>query len=81
MGKIPRDKRKNLLKESDRSGFKYFKRELIKDGKWWVHPTEFDEPAPHPKNIGGEGERNASGARKDRSAYPTLKSGYWQEMT
>ena len=81
MGRIPRDKRKYLLKESDRSGFKYFKRELVKDGKWWVHPEEKDDPPLHPKFIGGEGERNSSGARENRSAYPTLKSGYWAEMT
>jgi len=79
--RIPRDKRKYLLKESDRSGFKYFKQELVRDGKWWVHPTEYDEPPPHPKYIGGEGERNSSGARENRSAYPTLKPGYWQELT
>ena len=81
MGRIPRDKRKYLLKDSDRSGFKYYKQGLVKDDKWWVHPSEYDEPPPHPKFIGGEGERNSSGARKNRSAYPTPSNGIWQEMT
>jgi len=75
--RIPRDKRKYLLKESDRSGFKFFKRELIKDGKWWVHPSEYDEPPQHPRPIGGEGDRSSEGARQNRSAYPTQQTEDW----
>ena len=83
MGRIPRDKRKYLLKDSERSGFTYFKRELTKDGIWWVHPDEKDEPPPHPKFIGGEGDKNRGESRtySDRTSYPTLKPGIWQELT
>jgi len=77
MGRIPRDKRKYLLKESDRSGFKYFKNELTMDKGWWVHPSEKDDPPPHPKYIGGEGERDSSGARKGRTDYPTQQAEDW----
>ena len=77
--RIPRDKRKYLKYDSDRSGFTYFKRELIKDEGRWVHPEEFDEPPPHKKYIGGEGEANAGESRSktDRTAYPTAKTEIW----
>jgi len=79
MGRIPRDKRKYLLKESDRSGFKYFKNELVRDKGKWVHPTEYDDPPPTPKPIGGEGERNSSGARTGRTDYPTKQAEDWAD--
>ena len=77
--RIPRDKRKYLKYDSDRSGFTYFKRELIKDNGKWVHPDEFDEPAPHKKYIGGEGESNTGEARSrtDKTSYPTAKTEIW----
>ena len=82
--RIPRDKRKYLKYDSDRSGFTYFKRELVKEtegdsqGKW-VHPDEKDEPAPHSKFIGGEGESNAGESRSktDKTSYPTAKTEIW----
>ncbi len=74
---IPREKRRWFLYLSDRSGFKYFRRELVKDKTWWVHPTEMDEPPPYPKYIGGEGEVDTSSARADRKDYPTTKTEIW----
>ena len=65
--RVPREKRKYLLKDSDRSGFTYFKRELVKDGAFWVHPTEKDEPAPSDKSLGGEGDTSSEGVRPDRN--------------
>ena len=44
------------LKLSDRSGFQYLKRELIKDGSSWVGPDEYDEPPPSRLSLGGEGD-------------------------
>lgn len=81
--RVPREKRKYLLKDSERSGFKYFKRELVRDDGWWVHPEEKDEPAPHPRYIGGEGDINSSDARSlsDRTSVPESKSGIWEELT
>lgn len=72
--RIPREKRKYLKYDSDRSGFTYFKRELVKDEGKWVHPDEFDEPAPHKKYIGGEGEANTGEMRPNRKDYPTAKT-------
>ena len=77
MGRIPRDKRKYLLKESERSGFKYFKNELTLDNGRWVHPSEKDDPPPTKKYIGGEGEGNSSGARQGRTDYPTQQAEDW----
>lgn len=74
--RVPRDKRKFLLKDSDRSGFTYFKRELVKDGAIWVHPGEKDDPPPHPHYIGGEGDRGSSDARSktNRESVPRTKA-------
>ena len=71
---IPRDKRRFLLRLSDRSGFKYFKRDLVKDKGFWVHPSEMDEPPPYPKYIGGEGENGSADLNPSRTAYPATKS-------
>jgi len=75
--RIPREKRKYLKYDSDRSGFTHFKRELVKDEGKWVHPDEFDEPAPHKKYIGGEGEANTGEMRTNRKDYPTAKTEIW----
>lgn len=77
--RIPLEKRKFLKYDSERSGFTYFKRELVKetegDGKGkWVHPDEKDEPAPYPKYIGSEGESNRGDARTGRKNYPTKQA-------
>ena len=74
--RIPLEKRKYLLKDSDRSGFTHYRRELVKDGVFLVHPGEKDDQPPYPKPIGGEGERGASDARSKskRESYPELKS-------
>ena len=66
-GRIPRDKRKFLKYDSDRSGFTYFKRELVKDGASWVHPDEKDEPSPSDKSLGGEGDKSTEGIRANRT--------------
>lgn len=80
--RIPLDKRKKLKYDSDRSGFTYFKQELIKEDAFpnagfLVHPTEKDEPAPHNKYIGGEGEANTGEMRTNRKDYPTAKTEIW----
>ena len=71
---ITRDKRKFLKYDSERSGFTYFKRELVRDKGKWVHPIEFDEPAPYSKYIGGEGEVNRGDMRNNRKDYPTAQA-------
>lgn len=75
--RIPREKRRYLKYDSDRSGFTYFKRELIKDEGRWVHPTEYDEPPPYKKYIGGEGEANTGEMRTNRKVYPTAQTEIW----
>ena len=44
------------LKESDRSGFKFFEIELVKDGPYKVSGDEFDTPPPSRIPLGGEGD-------------------------
>ena len=66
--RVPRDKRKYLLYDSDRSGFTHFKQELVRDGVSWVHPDEKDEPAPSDQPLGGEGDGNATGIRSGRNS-------------
>ena len=77
--RIPREKRKWLKYSSHRSGFDHYKRELVLDDGWWVHPDEKDEPAPHSKYIGGEGESNLGESRShtDRISYPTAQTEIW----
>ena len=57
------------VKDSDRSGFKYKQRELVKDGSFWVHPDELDEPAPSKISLGGEGD--ISGDTRSNSSFIT----------
>jgi hypothetical protein len=77
--RIPLEKRKYFKKDSDRSGFSYFKRELVKEtekdnkGKW-VHPTEKDEPPPYNKYIGSEGDSDVGEQRTGRKDYPTAQT-------
>lgn len=52
MPHISRFKRRN----SDRSGFKFFEIELVKDGPWKVSQDEYDTPPPSKKSLGGEGD-------------------------
>ncbi len=75
--RIPLEKRKYFKKDSDRSGFTYFKRELVKDEGKWVHPEELDEPAPFKKYIGGEGDSNIGEQRTARKNYPTATTEIW----
>ncbi len=44
------------LKLSDRSGFQYLERELVKDGSSWVGSEEKDDPPPSRLSLGGEGD-------------------------
>ena len=44
------------LRESDRSGFKCFEIELVKQGPWKVAGDEFDQPPPSKVPLGGEGD-------------------------
>ena len=64
--RIPRDKRRFLLKDSARSGFKHFRINLIKDGAFLVHPDEWDMPPPSDENLGGEGDATAFDLRANR---------------
>ncbi len=75
--RIPLEKRKYYKKDSDRSGFTYFKRELVKDEGKWVHPDELDEPAPHKKYIGSEGDSNIGEQRTGRKNYPAPSTEIW----
>jgi hypothetical protein len=77
--RIPLEKRKYLLKDSDRSGFTHYRRELVKDGAVLVHPDEKDDPPPHPHYIGGEGERGTSDSRSKtkRENLPETKTEIW----
>jgi len=65
--RVPLYKRKYLLKESDRSGFKYFRINLIRDGAYLVHPDEWDMPPPSDERLGGEGDSNAVDLRPNRT--------------
>jgi hypothetical protein len=77
--RIPLERRRFLKKASDRSGFNYFKRELVYDNGWWVYPDEKDEPAPHSNYIGGEGDSNLGDSRShsEKTAYPSAKNEIW----
>ena len=80
--RIPLEKRKFLKFDSQRSGFTYLKRELIKETEYgskgmWVHPEEKDEPNPNSKFIGGEGETNTGEMRSNRKEYPTAQTEIW----
>ncbi len=77
--RIPLEKRKYFKKDSDRSGFTYFKRELVKDNGKWVHPDEVDEPAPTKKYIGDEADSNTGEQRAGRKDYPTAQTEIWGE--
>ena len=44
------------LRNSDRSGFKFFEIELVKDGPWKVAGDERDTPPPSRFPLGGEGD-------------------------
>ena len=72
--RIPLEKRKYYKKDSDRSGFTYFKRQLVKDEGKWVHPDELDEPTPTKRYIGGEGDSNIGEQRVGRKDYPTTNT-------
>ena len=43
-------------KTSDRSGFDYLERELIKEDGVWIGPDERDDPPPSKLSLGGEGD-------------------------
>ena len=75
--RIPLEHRRHLKYDSQRSGFTYFKRELIRDDGWWVHPSEWDEPAPHNKYIGGEGDADTGEMRNSRKDYPSTQTEVW----
>lgn len=78
--RIPREKRRFLLKDSDRSGFKHFRTELIRQGGLTarspryggpggilVHPDEWDEPPPSSESLGGKGDGFAVDLRPNRN--------------
>ena len=50
------------LRDSDRSGFTFKERSLVKDGAWKVGGDELDAPPPSKVSLGGEGDINAGAA-------------------
>ena len=54
-------------RSSDRSGFDFFERELVKDGPWKVAADDYDTPPPSKKSLGGEGD--VSGSPRSNSAF------------
>ncbi len=64
--RVPRNKRRFLLKNSDRSGFKHFRINLIRQGAFLVHPDEWDAPPPSDENLGGEGDASPTDVRANR---------------
>ena len=78
--RIPRHKRRHLLRDSDRSGFKHFRLELIRQGGLeacstrqggiggiLVHPDEWDMPPPSSESLGGKGDGFAVDLRPNRN--------------
>ena len=57
-------------RDSDRSGFSFFERELVKDAPWKVAADEFDTPPPSKRSLGGEGD--VSGEPRANSAFDTI---------
>ena len=60
------------LKDSDRSGFKFFEITLVKDGPYKVSAEEYDTPPPSRRPLGGEGE--VSGDPRDNSSFVTFST-------
>ena len=50
------------LRDSDRSGFTFKERSLIKDGTWKVGGDEYDTPPPSKLSLGGEGDASTGDA-------------------
>ena len=50
------------LRDSDRSGFTFKERSLVKDGAWKVGGDELDVPPPSKRSLGGEGDINQGDA-------------------
>ena len=68
MAKVSRYKRRN----SDRSGFKYYEIELIKDKQYIVAGGEFDTPPPSKTPLGGEGD--VSGDPRSSSDFTSISN-------
>lgn len=66
-GRTPRDRRRFLKKESDRSGFDYKRIEMVRDGAYLVHPDEWDMPPPSNERLGGERDSIAVDLRSGRT--------------
>ena len=65
MPHISRYKRRN----DDRTGFKWFEIELVKDKQFKVRGTEFDTPPPSKDSLGGRGD--VSGEPRANSDFST----------
>ena len=52
MAKVDRFRKRT----SDRSGFDYLEREMVKEGGVWIGLDERDDPPPSKLSLGGEGE-------------------------
>ena len=59
-------------RDSDRSGFAFYERELLKDVPWKVAPEEYDAPPPSKKSLGGEGD--VSGEPRANSGFSTISN-------
>ncbi len=62
------------LKDSDRSGFKFFEIELVKDGPFKVSGEEFDTPPPSRIPLGGEGDLAAGETRTNANFSGTVST-------
>jgi len=58
-------------RDSDRSGFTYKERELIRDEGFFVGPDEYDSPPPSTRPLGGEGELSDGNVRANPMSYDT----------
>jgi hypothetical protein len=61
---VRRDKRYKK-RDSERSGFTYLERQLVKDEGVLVGPDEFDSPPPSEEPLGGEGDISHGNTRAD----------------
>ena len=52
----------------DRTGFKHWEIDLVKDGPWKVDGIEWDVPPPSKRSLGGEGDTSAVSLRSNSDA-------------
>lgn len=68
---MPKKTSRFRKRDSDRSGFTYLRRQLVKDEGFLVGPDEFDRPPPSKKPLGGEGDVSAGFIRSNHTSFAT----------